>query len=86
MDQKNRLKIREFLKVNLGTLQGDALDDFVGKYNIREADAMQMMLLDMGGMYDSFVAVPHPTKPKTHFVMSAEMADKILVLEPEAIP
>jgi hypothetical protein len=38
-------------------------------------------MLDMGGMSDDFVSVAHHEKPKTHWVITADMADKILYLD-----
>lgn len=80
LDAKNKCKIRDFLRVNLSTLQGGALGEFMERYEVKEASMVEMMLLDFGAP-DGFVAVPHPTKEKTHFLISADMADKILVLE-----
>lgn len=79
MDGESRHKVKDFLKGNLGVLQGTQLEEFLERYGVQEATMVQMMLLDFG-MADQFVAVPHPTKPKTHYVISADMADKILVL------
>lgn len=79
LNAENRLKIRGFLTVNLSTLQGEALREFMERYSVEEANVVQMMLLDFG-FPEGFVAVPHPTKPKTHCVITADMAEKILVL------
>lgn len=79
MEAKNKQKIRDFLRVNLSTLQGDALGEFVDRYGVQEANMVQMMLLDFGAP-EGFVAVPHPDKEKTHFFITSDMADKILVL------
>lgn len=78
---KNKLKIKEFLKTNLETLQGQELANFMEKYEIREAGRTEMMLLDMG-MPGQFVAFKSPSKEDTYFVTSYEMVEKILFLEP----
>jgi len=77
---KNKLKIKEFLKTNLETLQGQDLQDFMEKYELRTADRTEMMLLDMG-YPDQFVAF-RSSKEDTYFVASYEMVEKILFLEP----
>lgn len=80
IDAENRHKIKDFLKANLGVLQGAELEEFLERYGVQEASMVQMMLLDFG-MADQFIAVPHPLKPKTHCVISNEMAEKILFFE-----
>lgn len=80
LDLEQKIKIKDFLKGNLGVLQGAELEEFLERYGVQEASMVQMMLLDFG-MADQFIAVPHPTKPKTHCVISTEMAEKILFFE-----
>lgn len=84
LDTPNKIKVKDFLKANLGTLKGPALEEFVERYNVQEANMVQVMLLDFG-VADQFVAVPHPSKPKTHYVITVEMAEKILFFG-ESIP
>ena len=79
ISKDNRMKIKNFLKVNLDTLQGQQLTEFMEKYEIREAGAAEMMLLDHG-MPDEFVAF-NSSKPDTYFVTAYEMIEKILFLE-----
>lgn len=73
------IKVRDFLRTNLATLKGNDLQTFLEKYDVREAGPVEMMILD-AGMSGDFFSVGHPTKDKTHYVISADMADKILVL------
>jgi len=82
IDKANIVKIRNFLRTNLEVLKGEDLEAFVEKYEVKEAGPIEMMILDMG-FPDGFVAVPHPSKEKTHYVMSADMAEKILFLTDE---
>jgi len=84
VDQGNKIKIREFLKVNIATLQGADLDQFLEKYGIREATGIEMMILDMG-VPDGFLAFANPKKKGSFLVATIDIVDKILVLEPEAI-
>lgn len=77
LDAPNKFKVRNFLKANLETLKGPALEEFVERYKVQEANMVQMMLLDFG-MAEQFVSVPHPYKPKIHYVVTVEMAEKIL--------
>jgi hypothetical protein len=81
MDSNQKIKVRNFLRTNLETLRGDDLAAFVERYDVREAGHVEMMMLDMGGMGDDFVSVAHHEKPKTHWVITADMADKILYLD-----
>lgn len=81
MDPKNRFKIREFLKVNLSTLQGDALGEFVGRYDIGEINSVQMMIIDMAGD-DKFVALPNPANPGHYYIANEDTLEKILLLAP----
>lgn len=80
LDVPNKIKIKNFLKTNLETLKGPNLEEFIERYRVQEADMVHMMLLDFG-MTEQFVSVPHPTKPKIHYVVTVEMAEKILFLE-----
>jgi hypothetical protein len=80
IDKANIVKIRNFLRTNLEVLKGEDLAAFVEKYEVREAGPIEMMILDMG-FADGFIAVPHPSKEKTHHVISMEMAEKILYLD-----
>lgn len=73
------IKVRDFLRTNLATLKGNDLQTFLEKYNVREANYVEMMILDMS-MSGDFLSVSHPTKERTHYVISADMADKILIL------
>lgn len=81
MDGKQKIQVRNFLRTNLETLRGDDLQAFVERYDVREAGHVEMMMLDMGGMSDDFVSVAHAEKPRTHWVISADMAEKILYLD-----
>jgi hypothetical protein len=81
MDGNQKIKVRNFLRTNLETLKGEDLNAFVERYDIREAGYVEMIMLDMGGMSDDFVSVAHADKPKTHWVITADMADKILYLD-----
>lgn len=80
LDTPNKIKVKDFLKANLGTLKGPDLEEFVERYKVQEANMVQVMLLDFG-VAEQFVAVPHPSKPKTHYVITVEMAEKILFFE-----
>lgn len=84
LDTPNKIKVKDFLKANLSTLKGPDLEEFVQRYNVQEANMVQVMLLDFG-VAEQFVAVPHPSKPKTHYVITVEMAEKILFFE-DTIP
>jgi hypothetical protein len=81
MDGNQKIQVRNFLRTNLETLKGDDLQAFVERYDVREAGHVEMMMLDMGGMSDDFVSVAHHEKPRTHWVISADMAEKILYLD-----
>jgi hypothetical protein len=81
MKSNQKIKVRDFLRTNLETLRGEDLAAFVERYGVREAGHVEMMMLDMGGMSDDFVSVAHHEKPKTHWVITADMADKILYLD-----
>jgi len=81
MDGKQRIQVRNFLRTNLETLKGEDLAAFVERYGVREASHVEMMMLDMGGMSDDFMSVAHHEKPKTHWVITADMAEKILYLD-----
>jgi hypothetical protein len=80
ISKDNKLKIKNFLKVNLDTLQGQQLTEFMEKYDIREAGSVEMMLLDHG-MPGEFLAFKHSTKADTYFVTTYDMIEKILFLE-----
>lgn len=80
LDTPNKIRVKDFLKANLGVLKGRELEEFVDKYKVQEANMVQVMLLDFG-VAEQFVAVPHPTKPKTHCVITVDMAEKILFFE-----
>ena len=81
MDPQNRHKIKEFLRVNLTTLQGGALREFVDKYEIGEVNSVQMMILDAGGS-DGFIALGVPDKPGHYFLATEDTLEKILLLAP----
>jgi hypothetical protein len=78
--KENRLKIKNFLKVNLDTLQGQQLSDFMERYDIREAGSVEMMMLDHG-MPGDFIAFKSQSKEDTYFVTTYDMVEKILFLE-----
>lgn len=80
LNRESKLKIKNFLKVNLETLQGQQLSDFMTRYDIKEASATEMMLLDHG-MPGKFVAMKTPSEENTYFVTTYEMMEKILFLE-----
>lgn len=80
ISRENKIKIKNFLKVNLETLQGNQLTDFMDRHEIREAGSVEMMLLDHG-MPGQFVAFKNESKPDSYFVTTYEMVEKILVLE-----
>lgn len=80
LNKEHKIKIKNFLKVNLETLQGTQLSDFMEKYDIREAGAGEMMLLDHG-MPGKFVAFKSQSKENTYFVTTYDMVEKILFLE-----
>jgi len=80
LSREHKIKIKEFLKVNLETLQGKQLGEFMERYDIREAGAAEMMLLDHG-MPGKFVAFKSQSKEGTYFVTTYEMMEKILFLE-----
>ena len=80
LSREHKIKIKEFLKVNLETLQGNQLTEFMERYDIREAGAGEMMLLDHG-MPGKFVAFKSQTKEDCYFVTTYEMMEKILFLE-----
>lgn len=82
MDRTQKIKIKNFLKVNLSTLKGDDLATFMEKYEIHEAGPGEMMLLDMG-FPGKFMAFKNECKQNSYFVASQEIMEKILVLEPE---
>jgi len=79
LSRDNKLKIKNFLKVNLETLQGNNLSEFMEKYDIREASPVEMMLLDHG-CPGQFVAFKNQSKD-SYFVTTYEMLEKILFLE-----
>ena len=81
MDPQNRFKIRDFLKVNLNTLKGEGLREFVEKYDIGEVNSVQMMILDAGGS-DGFIALGVPDKPGHYFLATEDTLEKILLLAP----
>lgn len=81
MDPQSRFKIREFLKVNLTTLQGEALGEFVGRYDIGEINSVQMMILDASGS-DKFIALPNPAKAGHYYIATEDTLEKILLLAP----
>jgi hypothetical protein len=78
LDKKNKLKVKEFLKVNLETLKGEDLAAFMEKYDIREAGAVEMMMLDHG-MPGQFVAI-RSSEPNSYYVATLAMVEKILFL------
>lgn len=80
ISHENKMKIKNFLKVNLDTLQGQQLSEFMEKYDIREAGSVEMMLLDHG-LPGQFIAFKHASKPETYFVTTYDMVEKILFLE-----
>jgi hypothetical protein len=81
MDPDKRFKIREFLRVNLTTLQGESLSEFMDKYDVGEVNAVQMMLIDHAGGGD-FIALGHPNKPGHYFLATEDTLEKILLLAP----
>lgn len=83
MDTAQKIKVKSFLKVNLHTLRGEDLDAFMEKYDIREAESGEVMLLDMG-YPGKFLAIKNENK-NSYFVANIDIVDKILVLEPELI-
>ena len=88
IDKKNKIKVKEFLKVNLETLKGEDLAAFMEKYDIRVAGAVEMMMLDHG-MPGQFVAI-RSSESNSYCVATLEMVEKILFLnslDPEkAVP
>lgn len=78
ISKENKLKIKNFLKVNLDTLQGKQLSDFMERYDIREAGPAEMMLLDHG-MPGQFLAFRNPEG--NYHVTTYDMVEKILFLE-----
>ena len=78
---KNKFKISQFLKVNLSTLKGAELQEFMDKYEVLEVNSVQMMLLDHSGS-DNFVSVPNPDKPGHYCIITRDMMEKILLLSP----
>jgi hypothetical protein len=82
MNNAQKIKIKEFLKVNLSTLKGAELASFMEKYDIKEAESGEMMLLDMG-FPGQFVAFKN--EKGSYFVARCEVMEKILVLEPENV-
>jgi len=81
MEPEKRFKIREFLRVNLTTLQGEPLAEFMEKYDIAEVNSVQMMLIDHGGCED-FIALGNPKKPGHYFLATEDVLEKILLLAP----
>lgn len=77
---QNKIKIKQYLKVNLETLQGEQLKDFMERHDIREAGSVEIMMLDHG-YPGAFVAFKNPHKPDSYFVTTYEMIEKILFLE-----
>lgn len=76
----HKSKIKQYLKVNLETLQGQQLTDFMERHEIREAGSVEMMMLDHG-YPGAFVAFRNQHKPDSYFVTTYEMMEKILFLE-----
>lgn len=83
LDTGKKLKVKEFLRVNLETLKGEDLAAFMEKYEVREAGTVEMMMLDHG-MPGKFLALKQD-KPGMYFVTSIEMVEKILFLDPESL-
>jgi hypothetical protein len=81
MDAEKRFKIKQFLKGNLDVLQGEALAEFMEKYDIAEVNSVQMMLLDHSGVGD-FIAMGNPHKPGHYFFATEDTLEKILLLAP----
>jgi hypothetical protein len=81
IDMAKKLKVKEFLKVNLETLKGPQLAEFMDKYEVREASSVEMMMIDHM-MPDSFLAIKQE-KPGMYYVTAFEVVEKILFLEPE---
>jgi hypothetical protein len=79
ISREHKIKIKNFLKVNLETLQGQQLADFSERYDIREAGAAEMMLLDHG-CPGQFIAFKKPDCDSYH-VTTYDMVEKILFLE-----
>lgn len=79
ISKQNKIKIKNFLKTNLETLQGKNLNEFMEKYDIKEASSTEMMLLDYG-MPGKFIAFKNQ-KEDSYFVTTYEMVEKILFLE-----
>lgn len=79
ISRDHKIKIKNFLKVNLETLQGNQLTEFMEKYEVREAGPTEMMLLDHG-MPGKFVAIKRQDS-SGYFVTTYEMIEKILFLE-----
>lgn len=79
ISRDHKIKIKNFLKVNLETLQGQQLADFMEKYDIREAGAGEMMLLDHGcpGQFVAF----KKNEENSYYVTTYDMVEKILFLE-----
>lgn len=84
MNNAQKIKVKTFLKANLQTLQGEELGAFMEKYDIREAESGEIMLLDMG-YPGKFIAFRNENKQGSYFVASMDVVDKILVLEPEKL-
>jgi hypothetical protein len=84
IDMANKLKVKEFLRVNLETLKGEQLAEFMEKYDVREAGTIEMMMIDHG-MPGKFLAFKQEDEPGMYFVTSIEMVEKILFLEPESL-
>lgn len=80
MKKKDTVKIKNFLKVNIETLQGQDLTNFMEKYGIREASRTEMMLLDFGAP-GKFMAFRNEKNPESYFVATTDMVEKILFLE-----
>jgi hypothetical protein len=76
----NKIKIKEYLKVNLETLQGQQLTDFMERHDIREAGNVEIMMLDHG-YPGAFVAFKNQHKPDSYFITTYEMMEKILFLD-----
>lgn len=81
MDPQNRFKVREFLRVNLTTLQGEPLREFMERYSVMEANAVQMMILDQG-MQGHYIAFGNPERSAHYFVATEDVMEKILLLAP----
>lgn len=78
IDRAKKSKIKNFLKTNLETLTGDQLSEFMERYDIKEAGAGEVMLLDHG-MPGKFVAFKKPDS-NSYWITTYEMMEKILFI------